>query len=139
MNIILAVHSILRWGVALLALYLLARSLWGWTGRQKYTRMDRGMMSGLAGLVDMQLLLGIVLLVNIIAQVGFSGARTALEHAFTMIVVAVVAHVPMRWRNDDSHVKRFRNNFFTILVMLVLVILGVFVIRPGWSIWMTLT
>jgi hypothetical protein len=49
-----------------------------------------------------------------------------------MILAAVVAHLPARWKNADAR-TRFRNNLFAILGSIVLVILGLLVLPGGLS------
>ena len=74
----------------------------------------------LAGLI---VTLGIIyLLWNGFAQEGFPAFR--IEHAITMIIAAVVAHLPARWKNVDDK-TRFRNNLFVIVAVIVLVVIGV--------------
>lgn len=132
LGFVLDVHSLLRWLVAIVALVAVVRFGYGWLTKQSFQKMDRGLMSGLAGMVDTQLLLGIILLVGL----GFSG-RERWEHAFTMVLVAVLGHLPLRWKNA-SDTNKFRNNFITVVVMILLVIAGVWVIRPGLGVWTSL-
>ena len=130
LSFILTAHSWLRWLVALIAVVALVRFGYGWLTKQTFKPMDRGIMSGLAGSVDLQFLLGLILLFGL----GFA-VRERLEHAVTMLLVVIAGHLPMRWKNASDTI-RFRNNFITVAVMIVLVIAGVYVIRPGWSIWL---
>jgi hypothetical protein len=41
-----------------------------------------------------------------------------------MIIAAVVAHLPARWKNADDK-TRFRNNLFAISASVILVLIGV--------------
>jgi hypothetical protein len=131
MNILFMAHSGLRWLVLLVALIAIVKFLLGWLTRGPFKGMDRGLMAGYSGLLDLQSTLGIILLL----WNGFSGAgfpRHRLEHGLIMIVAAVVAHLSSRWRNAEDPI-RFRNNLFLIVASLVLVLIGISVLPGGLS------
>lgn len=131
MDILLVVHSFVRWIVVLVAIIAAIKFAIGWLQKAKVQAMDRGLMSGFSGLIDLQVLLGIIiLLVTGFGGVGFPMYR--IEHAFAMIVAAVVAHLPMRWRKSDSPMT-LRNNLFVIVAVLVIVFIGVASLPGGWS------
>ena len=131
MGYVLMVHSILRWVIVGVSIIALVKFLIGWLGKQKFTKMDRGLSSGFAGLMDLQVVIGLfMLLVDGFGPIGFPMHR--IEHAFALIVAALVAHLPMRWKNSPDAV-RFRNTFFCILIALALVYAGVMVLPGGWS------
>jgi hypothetical protein len=91
--------------------------------------MDRGLMAGYTGLMDLQGTLGIILLL----WTGFTGMGFPLyriEHGVIMILAAVAAHLSARWRNADD-TTRFRNNLFAILGSLILVVIGISVLPGG--------
>ena len=93
--------------------------------------MDRGLASGFSGLMDLQATLGLIFLIwTGLSGVGFPTLR--IEHATTMIVAAVLAHLPARWKNASDTV-RFRNTLFCIVGSLVLVFMGVVRLRGGWT------
>lgn len=119
MDLVLVLHSYVRWLVVVVAVIAAVKFLMGWLQKQKPAAMDRGLMSAFSGLVDLQVLLGVVLLVG-------SGVYSMqrIEHTFTMVVVALVAHLPMRWRKADSP-NVFRNNFLVIGAVVLLVIAGI--------------
>lgn len=128
MNILLMIHSILRWVILLVAVIAIVVFLVSWLRRSQLQGVDRGLMSGFSGLMDLQATLGIVLLVwSGLAGVGFP--RYRLEHAFIMILAAVVAHLSARWKNADEPI-RYRNYFLIILASLALVLIGISVL-PG--------
>lgn len=122
---ILSLHSIVRWVVVAVALIALVKFVAGWLGEMPFQSMDRGLMAGFTGLLDLQLLLGLILLFVL----GIEPYR--LEHAGTMIVALVLVHLARRWR-DAPDTIRFRNNFLVILVAMLLIIGGVFVLPQGW-------
>lgn len=82
-------------------------------------------MAGFTGLLDVQLLFGLILLF----VSGF--VRYRLEHAFTMVIAIVLVHMARRWR-DAPDTIRFRNNFLVILVAMLLIFVGVYVLPQGW-------
>ena len=131
MNILLMAHSGLRWLVLLVALVAIVKFLLGWLTRGSFKGMDRGLMAGYSGLLDLQSALGIIFLL----WNGFTGAgfpRYRLEHGLIMIVAAVVAHLSSRWKNAEDAV-RFRNDLFLIVASLVLVLIGIAVLPGGLS------
>ena len=131
MNILLMAHSGIRWLILLVALIAIVKFLIGWLRGGSFKGMDRGLMSGFSGLMDLQATLGIILML----WSGFAGAgfpRYRLEHALTMIIAAVVAHMSARWKNADDK-TRFRNNLFLIVASLVLVLVGISVLPGGLS------
>jgi multisubunit Na+/H+ antiporter MnhB subunit len=81
--------------------------------------------------MDLQVTLGIILLVwSGLAGAGFPMFR--IEHATTMIIAAVLGHLPARWKTAADSV-RFRNTLFCILGALLLVYVGVMRLPGGWS------
>jgi hypothetical protein len=131
MNILLMAHSGLRWLVLLVALIAIVKFLLGWLTRSSFKGMDRGLMAGYSGLLDLQSTLGIIFLLwNGLTGAGFP--RYRLEHGLIMIVAAVVAHLSSRWKNEQDAV-RFRNNLFLIVASLVLVLIGIAVLPGGLS------
>ena len=130
MGIVLMIHSLVRWVFVILALVLLVKFAIGWLQNKQFTGMDRGLLAGLTGTVDLQLLLGLILLI------GYgSYSRHQLEHTFTMILALLLLHImPRRWK-DSPGALRFRNNLVVVIVALILIVMGVFVL-PGnrWAI-----
>jgi hypothetical protein len=131
MNILLMAHSGVRWLVLLVAAIAIAKFLIGWLGRGPFKGVDRGLMSGFSGLMDLQVTLGVIFLLwNGFSGVGFPSYRIA--HAVIMIIAAVLAHLSARWKNADD-ATRFRNNLFVIAGSLILVLIGISVLPGGLS------
>lgn len=119
MPFLLALHSLVRWIVVLVALVAVVKFALGWLQKANHEKIDRALMSAFSGLLDLQVLLGLVLL---LMTGDFSMPR--IEHTFTMIVAAVVAHLPMRWRTrTDTNV--FRNNLIIVVLVILLVVAGI--------------
>ncbi len=131
MNILLVTHSYLRWLVLLVAVIAVVKFVMGWLRSGEYKSMDRGLASGFSGLLDLQVTLGLILMVwTGLTDIGFPMFR--IEHATTMIIAAVVAHLPARWKNAEDKV-RFRNTLFCILGALLLIYVGVMRLPGGWT------
>jgi uncharacterized membrane protein YphA (DoxX/SURF4 family) len=125
------IHSIIRWVIVLVALVAIVMFLVGWLRRREYQGMDRGLMSGFSGLMDLQATIGIILLLwGGFTGIGFPTYR--IEHGLTMILAAVTAHLSARWKNAADPI-RFRNNLFLIIASLVLVLIGISVLPGGLS------
>lgn len=131
MNILLMAHSGLRWLILLVAAIAIVKYLIGWLSSAEYKGMDRGLMAGFSGLMDLQATLGIIFLLwNGLTGAGFPGYR--ITHGLIMIVAAVVAHLSVRWKNAGD-ITRFRNNLLLIAASLLLVLMGLLVLPGGLS------
>ncbi len=64
MNIVLTVHSWLRWLVLLVAVVATIKFPVGWLSNSIFQGMDRGRMAGFSGLMDIQVTLGPLILVS---------------------------------------------------------------------------
>ena len=133
MNIIFIAHSHLRWLVLLVAAAAVIKFAIGWLRGGAFKGMDRGLAAGFSGAMDLQATLG---LINLL-WLGFSAdgggfTRYRLEHAFIMILAAVLGHLPARWKKAADGI-RFRNTLFCILGALLLVYIGVAALPGGWA------
>ena len=129
MNILLMSHSILRWMILLVGVIAIVIFLIGWLRGSEFGGMARGLMSGCSGLMDLQVVLGIILLL----WSGFAGAGFPLnriEHGLVMITAAIVAHLSARWKNAEDTV-RFRNDLFVVVGSLLLILIGISVLLVG--------
>ena len=125
MDFVLTLHSINRWIIVVVAIIALIKFLIGWLRSSPYQPADRGLMAAYTALLDLQLLMGIILLI----ERGL--ARRPLEHAVTMLVAIILAHLARSWRDKPDKIK-FRNNFLVILVGILFIIAGVAVLPQGW-------
>jgi len=123
MDTLLAIHSLVRWIIIVVAVIALIKFAVGWAANHLFKAMDRGLASGFSGLMDLQVLLGLVYLIwNGIAAAGFPAYR--IEHGATMIIAAGVAHLPARFKSLNDRL-RFQYSFFAVLGSLVLVGIGI--------------
>jgi hypothetical protein len=131
LNFLIALHNLLRWVWVLAAVLTLGFAVFGWLQKRAYTSTDRMLGITFVSLMDLQLLVGGILYV--IGEWGFAafskgGGMQALyfavEHAPTMLVALVVAHIgSARVKRAADSVARHRLSviFYTIAVLLVLV------------------
>lgn len=131
MEILLSLHSIVRWIIVIVALITLVVLALTWLRNEQRRQTDRTMMSVFTGLLDLQLLIGIILLAWMSMAGGGALPRYRLEHAATMIVAVIVAHVSAIWKRRTPAV-RARNTFFIVILVLVLIWAGVQALPKGW-------
>ncbi|MCA9923823.1 MAG: hypothetical protein KC421_15705, partial [Anaerolineales bacterium] len=96
MEFILTIHGWVRWLVALVALVAIIRSIMGLVQKQSYTGTDRQLLSVFTIVMDINLLLGLILLFGL----GGGFPMNRIEHATTMIIAIVVAHSTAAWRKS---------------------------------------
>ncbi len=126
MNILLMVHSILRWFIIIIAALTVFKFAVSWAGNGSFKGMDRGLASGLSGLMDLQVLLGLIyFFVTGFGGIGFPGYR--IFHLLLMLAAAALAHVPARLKSLGDKL-RFQYSIFAILGALVLVFVGISVL-----------
>lgn len=130
-SILLFIHSWLRWLIVLAGAAAAIRLLIGLIAGGEYDRLARGLTATFTGLLDLQVLLGVLLL--IVGWRGYSAAAgggfpvTQFEHLGAMVVAAGVSHFSNRWA-DSPHRRRFLYNLIVVLIALVLIFLGVSVL-----------
>jgi hypothetical protein len=129
METLLTIHSIVRWLATLTALALIVRLVIGLVKKQPFDKLATGLTSAFGGLMDTQLLLGLLFFIwSGMAQGGFS-LRYRWEHLVAMLVAVLVAHLPVLWKKLDDE-KRYRNTLAAVIFALLLVFLGV-ALLPG--------
>ena len=129
MEILITVHSIVRWVIVIVGIIALAKFLYGWLAKKSFQPMDRGLMSGFVGLIDLQATLGLIIFIWGLVQSGL--VRYRAEHAFTMILALILAHLSRRWRDADD-TTRFRNYALIIIGVFIFIFAGIFVLPQGW-------
>ena len=125
MDATLTIHSINRWLIITIAIIAAVKYTIGWLARHNYQSKDQVLMRGLTGLMDLQALLGIILLIGL----GIESYR--IDHVLTMVIAIVIVHLSVLWRNASDGVK-FRNNLFAIVLSMIVVVLGVGLLPQGW-------
>jgi hypothetical protein len=129
MDFLLSVHSILRWFIILAAVLAVIKYSIGWATGSTFKGMDRGLLAGFSGLLDLQMLLGLVYFL----WSGFTGAGFPLfrwEHMGLMILAAALGHIPRRLKSLNDK-QRFLYSLLAILGSLVFIFLGILVLQGG--------
>lgn len=134
-QIVLEIHSILRWVVLVLAVIVVIKSLMGMFGKPKYAKIDNIFAASYVGLLDLQLLIGLVLYivlspVTAAAFQDFGAAMKnpelrfwAVEHITIMILATALAHVgrSISKKKSDYKIKfRVQGIFFAISFLLLM-------------------
>jgi hypothetical protein len=130
MDVVLAIHSFVRWLILLAAVAVVARLLYGWRRGSEFTGLDRGLLLGYSGLLDVQALLGLVLLFGDAALLGEGFPAARIAHAIVMIVAVAAGHLPSLWRRAPAPV-RYRRSLAAIATSLALIVIGIIIITTG--------
>ncbi len=128
MTFLLRFHGELRWLVALVAVIAIVKFTVGWMRRAEFKGIDRGLMMTFTGLLDLNLLLGAILLVGL----GGGLLPYRIEHVATLLLAIIAAHTSAIWRRSDDSIKKFRGNLIAVVVASLFVIVGVIRLRAGW-------
>ena len=127
MEFVLTVHSIVRWLVVIVAVIAVVRYALVMSGRAQSSGMDRGLMSGYTGLLDLNVLLGVILIIG----VGFT--VQPIEHAVTAIIGVAVAHFFARRAKKIEEAKpKARTSLLGVVISLSIIVVGVALIG-GWT------
>lgn len=128
MGTLMTIHGEVRWIVVVLAVVIIIKFAIGWLGRRNYASLDRGLLTAYTILLDINVLLGLILL---FFNGGFSGPR--LEHATTMLLAVVAGHMTAIWRKSTDSPTKFRNQLLLVALSLLLVFFGVIRLRGGFT------
>lgn len=130
MGIVLMIHSLLRWLIVAVAVIAVVKYAVGLLRATAWQGMDRGLLAGYTGLLDLQALLGLILLVwGGLAGQGWPLFR--IEHAVVMIAAVAAAHMLGRNKAGEPRVL-YRRGLLAIVVSLLLIVVGVFTLPQGW-------
>lgn len=133
MSMLFRIHSDLRWIIVLLAIAAIVRLAVGLFGRQKYDRSSRLLTLLFSISVDIQVLIGLIYFIWQGIEYDL-WPRERFEHMAVMIVAAIVAHLPARWRNAPELV-RYRNDLLVVLATIVIIFVGVVLLPGGTARW----
>ena len=128
MGTLMTIHGELRWIVAVLAVVIIIKFAIGWLGRRNYTSLDRTLLMAYTILLDINVLLGLVLL---FINGGFSGPR--IEHATTMLLAVIAGHMTAMWRRSTNSPTKYRNQLLLVALSLLLVFFGIIRLRGGFT------
>jgi FtsH-binding integral membrane protein len=122
LEILAQIHGFLRWPVLLLALAGLVWSL-GPRGKSDPARIDRILAGAFVGLLDVQVLLGLVLFV-----LAGEDRGSHVGHAAVMLGAVLVAHVLSRRVRKATPVAGRRDVVMLFVVPFVAVVVGLFLL-----------
>ncbi len=126
MGMLTTIHGEMRWLVVLAAVVVIVKFLMGWLGKRQYASLDQRLLLVFTILLDINVLLGLIIL---FFGGGFSGPR--LEHATTMILAVIAAHMTAMWKRSTNDSLKFRNQLLMVVLAVILVIFGVIRLRGG--------
>lgn len=126
MGMLTTIHGEMRWLVVLAAVVVIVKFLMGWLGKREYAPIDQKLLLAFTVLLDINVLLGLIIL---FFGGGFSGPR--LEHATTMILAVIAAHMTAMWKRSTNDSLKFRNQLLMVVLAVILVIFGVIRLRGG--------
>jgi len=112
-------HGHNKWLVLLALVVALVVQARAALGGREYGKLERATFAAGSGLLGVQLILGLVLL----AQYGLALPHV-VEHATTMVLAFVVAHVPFRYKQRPGP-ERARAGALCLAAALVLVVTGI--------------
>ncbi len=116
MNYILLLHSNIRWALIAIALSTIVIYILCSTKVVRPSRFTRLYSVAFAGILDLQTLLGIILLIINTFNTGSAYFRSALPHTISMLLAVVAAHIAARWSKSPD--KTVRTLIATILASL---------------------
>lgn len=122
-------HAHFRWLVVLVAIIALIVFLMTWLGKKDDGKLDRTFMAILMGCIDLQWLMGLILLILLATTTGLS--RQHYEHAFILTLALILGHFAAKWKRSPASL-RARNYLFVTLGMILLIIVGVARYPNGW-------
>lgn len=129
MNIVFHAHSGLRWLVLVGVVLIIIKSLIGLFGGGSYSKFDKILSSATVGIMDVQLVLGLILYFGYSPYITFNMSNPeerfwSVEHLLLMVLAIAAAHIGkvIAKKSEDAPVKfRFQAIFFTITLVLMLV------------------
>ena len=130
MEIVLAIHSVIRWVILLVAVVAIVKLVLGWLRAGTYDQMDRGLVMGYSGLLDLQALIGLILLFGDGFLLGEGFPMVRILHGIVMILAVVVGHLAGRGKQEPP-VARYRRALAAIAGSLLLIVIGITVIAAG--------
>ncbi|MEI6289750.1 MAG: hypothetical protein WCP19_04895 [Chloroflexota bacterium] len=135
MSTFIIIHSINRWLASLSALALVIMLFAGWLQKKPFDKKTAILTSAFTGFMDLQMLLGLILLVLNMTIKG-SVEQDDIEHATTMFLAVIAAHLTGLWKKKEDSI-RTRNTLFAVLASIILILLGVG--RLGMDKWIHIT
>jgi hypothetical protein len=132
MDFIVGLHSLLRWLVVVAAAIAVIRYVIDLVGKSPDVELGRKLMMAYTILLDVNVLLGLILIVGRAIGVG-QILPVWIEHAVTNLVAVIIAHIFAARSKKMAEPKRAAAwRLAGVLVSIVLIVMGVARIG-GWS------
>ena len=129
-TILFKAHSGLRWLVLAVFVITIIKLLITWLGKKEFGKGDNGLLRGTIGLLDLQMLLGLSILIYIIVNTG-GPATYQYEHAGTNLVAIILAHLAGKGKDKPGPI-RARNAVLFLFVSGALVGLAISRLPQRW-------
>ena len=129
-NVVLPVHNVLRWVILGLSITIIFRSYFGWVKKILWSKQDRILGLIFTIVLDLQLVLGILLIFN---RLGGIGNRTIMEHIVPMIIAVGLAHAGkiLAGKAKDS-ITKFRRAALWYSLVFIIILVSIPWYRPLW-------
>ena len=132
MDFIVGLHSLLRWLTVIAAAAAIIRYVIDLAGQSPDTEMGRKLMMVYTILLDVNVLLGLILIVGRAMVLG-QILPVWIEHAVTNFVAVIVAHIfAARSRKMEDPRRAARWRLGGVVISILMVVAGVAVVG-GWS------
>lgn len=134
-NLVLLLHSLVRWAIVILGLIAVVRALLGAGGGKRWDSLDDRLGVGFTSALDLNLLLGLLLYfvfspITTAAMKDFGAAMSApgqrffaIEHVLLMVVAVIIAHIGRsRAKKATTDAGKYRSTliFFGIAMLVIL-------------------
>jgi hypothetical protein len=124
LNILLMLHVVNRWLVTLAALIAIGKLGWSLIQKSAYGAWDKRVLMIFSGLMDLQGLLGLVVLIGKgLTDDGWPLYR--FIHMGIMLAAIFVGHVPSVFGKNWPEADRVRNGLFCVAGALVIIFVGI--------------
>lgn len=128
MDFLRLLHSWNRWLLVIVAIAAIVYFAYGLLQKRSWDKNANLLMRVFPILVDIQWALGLLFFLQTWAQQG-GMVRHGWEHAFTMTIAVVVAHLSAMWKRKElPDSVRYRNNLLVVIGVLVIVFVGIMVL-----------
>ena len=128
MEFLVGVHGLIRWLVVIVAVVAVVRYALVMAGRAQSSGMDRGLMSGYTGLLDLSVLLGVIIIIGL-----GEWEMVQIEHAVTNIIAVVIAHIfAQRAKKIEDPKLKARTSLLGVVISILIIVVGVAFVG-GWA------
>lgn len=132
MGFIVGLHSLVRWLVVIVAVVAVVRYALVMAGKAQPSGLDRGLISGYTGLLDVNVLLGLIILVGLAIHAG-QVLPVWIEHMITNLIGVGAAHfLAQRAKKIEDPKVKARTNLLGVVISLAIIVVGVALIG-GWA------